>query len=96
MQDRLRRATPRAAGAAFLHPLAQASQVKHLLGSAAQAARAFELSAGDDPTGGADHLAQERSLAPPVVVDVLRRFPAAPCGSGRVGALIRQLDASLW
>ena len=48
MQDRLRRVTLRAAGhavgAAFLHPLAKATQVKHILGSAAHAARAFELS----------------------------------------------------
>jgi hypothetical protein len=28
-------------------------------------------------------------------VDVLRRYPAAPSGGGRVGELIRQLDASL-
>src|SRR5262249_5500456 len=46
MQDRLRRATLRAAGhavgAAFLHPLAKATQVKHILGSAAHAARAFD------------------------------------------------------
>jgi hypothetical protein len=29
------------------------------------------------------------------VVDVLRRYPVAPPGGGRVGELIRQLDASL-
>jgi hypothetical protein len=28
-------------------------------------------------------------------VDVLRRYPSAPRGGGRVGELIRQLDASL-
>ncbi|WP_179791322.1 putative immunity protein [Actinopolymorpha rutila] len=89
------RAALAAAGAAFLHPLAKATQVKHILGSAAHAARAFELSAGDDPAVGADHLAQARSLANPVVVDVLRRYPDAPRGGGRVGDLIRQLDASL-
>jgi len=31
----------------------------------------------------------------PDVVDVLRRYPVAPRGRGRVGELIRQLDASL-
>jgi hypothetical protein len=41
------------------------------------------------------HIAQSRTLAHPVVVDVLRRYPAAPPGGGRVGELIRQLDASL-
>jgi hypothetical protein len=29
------------------------------------------------------------------VVKVLRRYPAAPHGGGRVGELIRQLDGSL-
>lgn len=89
------RAALAAASAAFLHPRAKATQVKHILGSAAHVARAFELCAGDDPTVGADHIVQSRLLAHPVVVDVLRRYLAAPCGGGRVGELIRQLDASL-
>ncbi|HLM20836.1 MAG TPA: exonuclease SbcC, partial [Propionibacteriaceae bacterium] len=46
------RAAGHAVGAAFLHPLAKATQVKHILGSASYAARAFELSAGDDPAVG--------------------------------------------
>jgi hypothetical protein len=95
MQDRLAaRAAGHAVGAAFLHPLPKATQVKHILGSAALAARAFELSDGGDPTVGADHIAQSRILAHPVVVDILRRYPVAPRGCGRVGELIRQLDAS--
>lgn len=89
------RAALGAAGAAFLHPLAKATQVKHILGSAAHAARAFELSAGDDPAVGTDQIDQARILANPVVVDVLRRYPVAPRGGGRIGELIRQLDASL-
>lgn len=89
------RAALAAAGAAFLHPLAKATQVKHILGSAAHAARSLELAAGDDPAVAADHIAQACTLAGPVVVDVLRRYPAAPGGGGRVGQLIRQLDASL-
>lgn len=89
------RAAMAAAGAAFLHPLAKATQVKHILGSAAHAARAFELAAGDDPSIGAEHIARSRALAHPVVVDVLRRYPAAPQAGGRVGELIRHLDALL-
>lgn len=89
------RAAADACGAAFLHPLPKATQVKHILGSAAHAARAFELSAGDDLSIGADHIAQSRTLASPVVVNVLRRYPPAPSGGGRVGELIRQLDALL-
>jgi len=89
------RAAGHAVGAAFLHPLPKTTQVKHILGSAAHAARAFELAAGDDPAVGLDQLAQSRILAPAVVVEVLRRYPGAPPGGRRVGELIRTLDASL-
>lgn len=91
------RAALAAAGAGFLHPLPNATQVKHILGSAAHTARAFELAAGDGPDAGAEYLAQScaLALAHPVVLDVLRRYPPAPQGGGRVGELLRQLDASL-
>jgi hypothetical protein len=89
------RAAAHACGAAYLHPLPKATQVIHILGSAAHAARALELSAGDDPAIGADHLAQAHTLAHPIVVDVLRRYPAAPPGGGRVGELVRRLETSL-
>ncbi|MEU9346807.1 putative immunity protein [Streptomyces sp. NPDC048278] len=84
-----------AAGAAYLHPLAKATQVKHILGAAAHAARAAELVAGDDRSVAAVHLERAVHHATPVVVDVLRRFPVAPGGGGRVGELIRLLDADL-
>jgi hypothetical protein len=84
-----------AAGAAYLHPLAKATQVKHILGAGVHAARAAELVAGGDRTGGAAHVEQAVHRATPVVVDVLKRFPAAPGGGGRVGELIRMLDARL-
>ena len=83
------RAAGHAVGAAFLHPLPKATQVKHILGSAAYAARAFELSAGDDPAVGLDQIAQSRILAASVVVDLLRRYPSAPPDGGRVGELIQ-------
>jgi hypothetical protein len=89
------RAAMSAAGAAYLHPLAKATQVKHILGAGAYAARAAELVAGDDPAVGAEHVDQAVHRATPVVVDVLNRFPAAPGGGGRVGELIRLLDAEL-
>ncbi|CAL9376524.1 hypothetical protein SUDANB6_00969 [Streptomyces sp. enrichment culture] len=84
-----------AAGAAYLHPLARATQVKHILGAAAHAARAAELAAGDDRALGAEHLRRAVRHATPAVVDVLTRFPAAPDGGGRVGELMRALDAEL-
>jgi hypothetical protein len=99
MQDRLRRATlparPATRWVRRSSTLPKATQVKHILGSAAHAARAFELSAGDDPAVGLDQITQSRILPPPVVADVLRRYPSAPPGGGRVGELIRTLDASL-
>jgi hypothetical protein len=84
-----------AAGAAYLHPLAKATQVKHILGAGAYAARAAELVAGDDRSVGAEHLQRAVHRVTPVVVDVLKRFPEPPVGGGRVGELIRMLDADL-
>jgi hypothetical protein len=89
------RAAMSAASAAYLHPLADAHQVKHILGAAAFAARAAELLAGDDRDVGADHLEQARRRATPAIVDVLRRYPAAPPGGGRVGELLRALDEAI-
>jgi hypothetical protein len=93
--DNAARAAMCAASAAYLHPLANAHQVKHILGAAAHAARAAELVAGDDRDVGADHIEQARRRARPVVVDVLSRYPAAPPGGGRVGELLRDLDEAL-
>ncbi|MEU8953688.1 putative immunity protein [Streptomyces sp. NPDC048518] len=89
------RAAMAAAGAAYLHPLAKATQVKHILGAGAHAARAAELVAGDDRNVGAEHAGQTALRATVAVVDVLARFPLAPGGGGRVGELIRMLDADL-
>lgn len=88
------RAALAACGAAFLHPLHKATQVKHILGSAGHAARAFELS-GEEITAGSGPLERALSPADPAVLAVLQRYPQAPAGGGRVGELIRQLDASL-
>jgi hypothetical protein len=89
------RAAMCAASAAYLHPLADAHQLKHILGAAAHAARAAEPTAGDDRDVGADHIEQARRRATPVVVDVLSRYHAAPPGGGRVGELLRDLDGAL-
>lgn len=89
------RAAMSAAGAAYLHPLAKATQVKHILGAAAHAARAAELVAGDHPSIGAEHVKRAVHRATPLLVDILKRFPPAPDGGGRVGELIRILDADL-
>ncbi|OQR59631.1 exonuclease SbcC [Streptomyces maremycinicus] len=135
------RAASHAAAAAYLHPLADAHQVKHILGAAAHAARAEELAAEEEPAAGAEPAAEEepaadeesaageepaagedgtgvfvlpagagsptgggtpagtaewaRRHAPAAVAAVLGRLPAAPPGGGRVGELMRGLDATL-
>jgi hypothetical protein len=89
------RAAMAAASAAYLHPLADAHQVKHILGAAAHAARAAERLAGDDRQVGAAVIERACRRATPAVVDVLRRYPAAPPGGGRVGELVRDLDDAL-
>ncbi|MFD0363000.1 putative immunity protein [Nocardia sp. GCM10030253] len=89
------RAAGSAGAAAYLHPLAKATQVLHILGSAAYAARAFEVDAGDDRTVGDDYIERAAALACPIVVSVLTRYPTAPSGRRRVGELLRNLDASL-
>lgn len=68
-----------AASAAYLHPLP----------------RATELAAGDLPATGADYIARTARKASPHLIAVLTRFPAAPTGGGRVGTLLRTLDAAL-
>jgi hypothetical protein len=89
------RAASHAAAAAFLHPLADAHQLKHVLGAAAHAARAEEPESGPGPdvTGGT--LAWARRNVPTAVIAVLGRLPAAPPGGGRVGRVLRDLDSAL-
>ncbi len=84
-----------AAAAAYLHPLAKATQLRHILGPAAHAARAAELARGDDPVVAEYLLTAAARLAGPVVLDVLSRYPRAPGGGGRVAALTRRLDSLL-
>ncbi|RVW01808.1 putative immunity protein [Rhodococcus spongiicola] len=84
-----------AASAAYLHPIAKAHQVGHILRAAASAARIAELNAGDDPAVGNELVAQARQRATPTLADVLSRYPLAPVGKGRLAQLMRSLDASL-
>lgn len=89
------RAASHAAAAGFLHPKASAHQVKHILGAAAHAARAEEPASGEGRPATVSTLDWARRHAPPAVTTVLGRLPAAPPGGGRVGELIRALDAAL-
>jgi rifampin ADP-ribosylating transferase len=84
-----------AAAAAYLHPLADATQVRHILGSAAHAARAAELARGDDPVVAEYVVTAAAKRATPVVLDVLGRYPRAPEGRTRVAVLMQRLDSLL-
>jgi hypothetical protein len=89
------RAAGDAASAAYLHPLAKATQVGHILRAAAHAARAAELAAGGDQSVGTRLIEQARQRATSTLVDVLRRYPPAPESKNRVGQLMKNLDTSL-
>lgn len=84
-----------AAAAAYLHPIAKAHQVGHILRAAANAARVAELQSPDDDTAAERALDSARQRATPTLVDVLRRYPLAPEGSNRVAQLMSELDRSL-
>ncbi|MBZ4321399.1 putative immunity protein [Streptomyces huiliensis] len=84
-----------AAAAAYLHPIARATQVGHILRAAASAARVGELSAGGDPAVGDTLIEQARRRATPELVSVLSRYPLAPAGKNRVAQLMSALDAAL-
>ncbi len=84
-----------AAAAAYLHPLARATQVRHILGAAAHAARAAELARGDDPVVAEYVITAAAGRAGPVVLDVLGRYPRAPKGRSRVAVLMARLDSLL-
>lgn len=84
-----------AAAAAFLHPIAKATQVRHLLAAAAHAARAAELAAGDDPVVAEYVVTAAAHRATGVVHDVLARYPRAPHGRSRVAVLTQRLDSLL-
>jgi hypothetical protein len=84
-----------AASAAYLHPIAHAGQVGHILRAAASAARIAEMEAGGDPAVGDAVLERSRRRATPVLIDVLRRYPPATSGSDRVAQLMSTLDHCL-
>lgn len=84
-----------AAAAAYLHPIAKAHQVGHILRAAANAARIAEIEAGDDPAVGHEMIEKARLRATPVLIDVLCRYPTAPTSRSRAAQLMAVLDTAL-
>ncbi|MBF6196195.1 MULTISPECIES: putative immunity protein [Nocardia] len=82
-----------AAASAYLHPLADAAQVNHILRASAHAIRVFELRSGDEHDG--DPVECVVGLATPLLIDVLRRYPRIGAGTNRVSRLVHELDNRL-
>lgn len=81
-----------AAAAAYLHPIAKATQVGHILRAAACAARVAELRAG---TTDGDVVRGLADRATPPLPVILRRYPPAPSGSSRLAQLMSELDSAI-
>lgn len=81
-----------AAAAAYLHPIAKASQVGHILRAAACAARVSELRTG---TTDSDRVRVLASRVTPPLPEILRRYPEAPSGGSRVSQLMSALDSAI-
>ncbi|TCC15707.1 putative immunity protein [Kribbella speibonae] len=88
------RAAVGAAGSAYLHPFAAATQVKHIVGAAQYAAYAQELATGD-PAAADAVLRWAVERVPPAVREILARYPDGTPGRSRLGELHRQLEAEL-
>ncbi|MFE7223370.1 putative immunity protein [Nocardioides sp. NPDC057577] len=84
-----------AAAAAYLHPLASADQVGHILRAAANVARIAEIESSGDPGAALVSLDRAVARATPELIDVLARYPSAPAGKSRVAELMRILDERL-
>lgn len=82
-----------AASAAYLHPIAEAHQVGHILRADANAARIAELTA--DPAAAQHAIARSAARASPELRAILRRYPPAPAGRSRTAALMGTLDGVL-
>lgn len=86
------RAAGDAAASAFLHPLAKATQVSHILGAAVHAVRAAELWRGDDPVVAEYMLHAAARRLTPSARAVLDRYPRVPEGTNGISVLMHRLD----
>lgn len=82
-----------AAASAYLHPLADAAQVNHILRASAHTIRVFELSPSEEHAG--DPVERIVDLATPLLIDVLRRYPRIGAGANRVSQLVHELGTRL-
>jgi hypothetical protein len=88
------RAAVGAAGSAYLHPIAAATQVKHIVASAQYAAYAQELATGD-PAAADAVIRRAIERVPQAVRDIIARYPDGSPGRSRLGELHRQIEDKL-
>ncbi len=89
------RAAGMAAASAYTHPLVDVQQTKHIVGPAAYAALALELSQKVDPEAGQEQVRWAIEHVPPEVGRVLQQMPARKQGKSRIDRLMAELDAGI-
>ncbi|MFN8439822.1 MAG: hypothetical protein U0175_03580 [Caldilineaceae bacterium] len=89
------RAAGHAAASAYTHPLVDVQQTKHILGPAAYAALAVELSHAGDSTVGDSEVRWAIEHVTPEVRNVLLQMPARQPGKSRLDRLFYMLDVGI-
>ena len=89
------RAAGLAASSAYTHPLADVQQTKHIVGPAAYAALALELSQGGDPSIGDHEVAWAIEHVTPQVREILVQMPAREMGRTRLDHLMYKVDVGI-
>ncbi len=89
------RAAGLAASSAYTHPLVDVQQTKHIVGPAAYAALAVEISAGGDQAIGDQEVVWAIAHVTPPVREILGHMPAREMGKTRLDHLMYQVDAGI-
>jgi hypothetical protein len=89
------RAAGLAASSAYTHPLADVQQTKHIVGPAAYAALALELSHGDDQAIGDAEVRWAIAHVTAEVREILGQMPAREMGRTRLDNLMYQIDVGV-
>lgn len=89
------RAAGLAASSAYTHPLADVQQTKHIVGPAAYAALAIEISQGGDASVGEKEAAWAVERVPAEVREILLQMPAREPGKTRLDHLMYKIDTDI-
>lgn len=89
------RAASLAAASAYTHPLVDVQQTTHILGPAAYAALAIEISKNDAPRCGDEELRRAIEEVPSEVCAILSHMPGRAEGNTRLDRMLYTLDRGL-